>query len=136
MAETDAGPEAIWNLWSDVSSWSRWDDDIQWATLQGPFAEGARGRLKPRGVPAAGFTLVSVVPGRAYTVEQRLPLARLRFHHQLEESGGGLTRFTHRVTIDGPLAGVYAAFFGQRMKTNFAKIMRHLADEAEAGRGG
>jgi hypothetical protein len=135
-AETEAAPEAIWSLWSDVSSWSRWDDDIQWASLEGAFTEGSRGRLKPQGVPATAFTLASVVPGRSYTVEQRMPLARLRFHHQLENPDGGPTRFTHRVTIDGPLAGIYAALFGRRMKRNFSKIMRHLAEEAAAADSG
>jgi hypothetical protein len=130
--ETDASAEAIWRLWSEVSTWSRWDDDIEWAQLDGPFAVGSRGRLKPKGIPAAGFALVSVVPGVAYTVEQRLPLATLRFHHELAETAGDSTRFTHRVTIAGPLGPLFAAVFGRRMKANFGKIMRHLAEEALA----
>jgi polyketide cyclase/dehydrase/lipid transport protein len=130
--ETEAPPEAIWRLWADVSTWSRWDDDIEWATLDGPFAVGSRGRLKPNGIPAGGFTLVSVVPGTSYVVQQRLPLATLRFHHELGPAGRGLTSFTHRVTIDGPLGRLYASLFGRRMKANFGTIMRHLAADAEA----
>jgi hypothetical protein len=83
---------------------SRWDDDIEWARLDGPFFVGSHGKLKPQGIPAAGFTLISVVPGVSYTVEQRLPLATLRFHRELGVTDGGSTRFTHRVTIAGPLA--------------------------------
>jgi hypothetical protein len=130
--ETSAPPQAIWRLWSDVSTWSAWDDDIDWATLDGPFAVGSRGKLKPKGFLAAGFTLVSVTPGVSYTVEQRLPLATLRFHHALAERNEGPTRFTHGVTIDGPLGPVVAALFGGRMKRNFGPVMRHLANVAEA----
>ena len=130
--DTDAAPEAIWLLWADVSSWSSWDDDIEWAHLDGPFAIGSRGRLKPRGIPAAAFTLVSVIPGVSYTVEQRLPLARLRFHHELRQADPGQARFTHGVTIDGLLGPLYASLFGRRMKANFAMIMRHLAEKASA----
>ena len=130
--ETKAPAEAIWRLWADVSTWSRWDDDIEWAQLEGSFAVGSRGRLKPKGIPAAGFALVSVVPGVSYTVEQRLPLATLRFHHELAETAGGSTRFTHRVTIAGPLGPLFGSVFGRRMKANFGKIMRHLAEEALA----
>jgi hypothetical protein len=130
--ESDAAPEAIWRLWADVSSWSSWDDDIQWARLDGPFAVGSRGRLKPQGVPAAAFALVSVVPDVSYTVEQRLPLARLRFHHELARTVGAPARFTHAVTIDGLLGPLYVSLFGRRMKANFPKIMRHLAEEASA----
>lgn len=127
--EAEVAPEAIWRLWSDVSSWERWDADIDRATLEGPFATGSRGKLKPRGVPAAPFTLASVVPGSSYTVEQRLPLATLRFRHELT-SDGGRTRFTHRATMSGPMSGLYGVLFGRRMKANFAPIMRTLAEEA------
>ena len=134
--ETEAPAEAIWRLWADVSTWSRWDDDIAWARLDGQFAVGSRGKLKPQGIPAAGFTLISVVPGVSYTVEQRLPLATLRFHHELGETDGGSTRFTHGVTIAGPLGPLFAFVFGRRMKANFGEIMRHLAEEALASGDG
>lgn len=130
--ETQAAAEAIWRLWADVASWSSWDDDIEWARLEGPFAGGSRGRMKPRGVPAAAFTLVSVLPGVSYTVEQRLPLARLRFHHELAVGGAGRTRLTHGVSIDGPLGPLYASLFGGRMKANFGKITSDLAEMALA----
>jgi hypothetical protein len=119
-------------LWSDVSGWAVWDDDIQWATIDGPFVAGSHGKLKPKGFPAAGFELVSVNPGHSYTVEQRLPLATLRFHHELAEPRASPTRFTHGVTIAGPVGPLFAAAFGRRMKKNFPVIMRHLAEEAEA----
>jgi hypothetical protein len=130
--ETEAPAEAIWRLWSDVSTWSSWDDDIEWARLDGQFAVGSRGKLKPKGVPAGGFKLVAVNPGVSYTVEQRLPLARLRFEHEVTEAGEGPTRFTHRVTVDGPLAALFARLFGRRMKANFPTVMRHLAEAASA----
>jgi hypothetical protein len=130
--ETKAPPEAVWRLWSDVSTWSSWDDDIEWATLDGAFAVGSRGKLKPKGFPAGAFELVSVTPGVSYTVEQRRLLATLRFHHELAEGGAPPTRFTHRVTISGPLGPLLVAAFGGRMKRNFPPIMRHLAAAAEA----
>ena len=55
---------------------------------------------------------------------------------ELAGSGGGPTGFTHRVTIDGPLAPLCAAAFGPRMKRNFGPVMRHLADEAETAAAG
>jgi len=131
--ETDVAPAAIWRLWADVPGWSRWDDDIEWATLDGSFAVGSRGRLKPRGIPAAAFELVSVVPEISYTVEQRLPLARLCFHHELGQSDRSPTRFTHLASISGVLGPLYATLFGRRMQANFPKIMAHLAEVAAGG---
>jgi hypothetical protein len=130
--ETQASADSIWRLWADVASWSRWDADIEWARLEGPFATGSRGRMKPRGVPAAAFTLVSVLPGVSYTVEQRVPLARLRFHHELAAADADRTRLTHGVTIDGSLGPFYAFLFGGRMRANFPKITNDLAEMALA----
>ena len=69
-------------------------------------------------------------------MEQRPAAGAARFHHELAGSGGGPTGFTHRVTIDGPLAPLCAAAFGPRMKRNFGPVMRHLADEAETAAAG
>src|SRR5712664_1342161 len=44
--ETDASPESIWPLYSDVPAWPRWDQGLEWVTLSGPFAAGSTGSLK------------------------------------------------------------------------------------------
>ena len=129
--ETSATPEAVWRLWADVSHWNEWDEDIVWARLDGRFESGSRGKLKPRGVPAAGFTLEHVVPLRAYTVEQRLPLARLAFEHELAPAADGRTAITQRASISGPLSGLYGRAFGRRMERNFRGIIESLARTAE-----
>ena len=46
---TSASPKNIWNLWSNVSSWSIWDSDgLEWVKLEGDFAVGTKGTLKPK----------------------------------------------------------------------------------------
>ena len=40
--ETEASPEAIYRLYSDVATWPRWDEGIAEVTLDGPFAAGTR----------------------------------------------------------------------------------------------
>jgi hypothetical protein len=129
--ETTAAPDAVWRLWSDVSAWSDWDEDIEWARLDGAFETGARGRMKPRGVPPSSFRLASVVPGRSYTVESRLPLATLEFHHELGTGARGGTSFSHRATFSGPLSPLYGAVFGRKMQKNFHGVMECLARKAE-----
>jgi uncharacterized protein YndB with AHSA1/START domain len=129
--ETSAPPEAVWRLWSDVSAWSDWDEDIDWARLDGEFETGARGKLKPRGVPASAFQLASVVPGKSYTVESRLPLAKLVFHHELGTAAAGGTSFSHRATFSGPLSPLYGRVFGRKMQKTFRGVMECLARKAE-----
>jgi hypothetical protein len=129
--ETNAAPEAVWGLWSDVSGWSDWDEDIEWARLDGAFEAGARGKMKPRGVPPSAFRLASVVPGRSYTVESSLPLAKLEFHHELGTDAQGGTCFSHRASFSGPLSPLYGRVFGRKMQKNFHGVMECLARQAE-----
>ena len=129
--ETSAAPEAVWRLWSDVSEWSDWDADIDWARLDGRFETGGHGKLKPRGVPASDFHLASVVPGKSYTVESKLPLGKLVFHHELEPPAAGRTRFSHRATFSGPLSPLYGRVFGRKMEKSFHGVMECLARKAE-----
>ncbi len=41
---TTAPPEAIWNRWIDLSTWSDWLNDFEWVRLEAPsrWAHGAR----------------------------------------------------------------------------------------------
>jgi len=34
-------PEEIWKIWSDMSIRHHWDDDTEWAKMDGPFRENA-----------------------------------------------------------------------------------------------
>ena len=40
--ETDAEPEVIWGMWSDVSRWPEWNADLERTEISGPFAAGSR----------------------------------------------------------------------------------------------
>ena len=43
--KTDASPEAIWTLWTDVTSWKEWDQGLEDAEMRAlhALAEGLRG---------------------------------------------------------------------------------------------
>lgn len=51
--DTVASPESIWALWSDVTTWPVWDAGVDSVTLEGAFAAGTKGMLKPAGGPRA-----------------------------------------------------------------------------------
>lgn len=136
--ETGAPREAVWRLWEDVPGWKERDEGLDWARLDGPFATGTRGVLKPRGVVGAihvrlapPFELEEVVPHESFTLAQRIPLGRMRTHHQLEETDAGLRRVTQRVEISGPLAPLFARLIGRSLAGGLPRSMRRLANIAE-----
>lgn len=46
-AVTKANAKDIWELYSNISTWTEWDKGIVHASLEGPFAAGTRGFLQP-----------------------------------------------------------------------------------------
>ncbi len=48
---TTASPEAIWALWENVPGWIQWDEGLEAIQLDGPFAVGTPGKIRPTGGP-------------------------------------------------------------------------------------
>jgi ligand-binding SRPBCC domain-containing protein len=127
---TSAPPERVWAHYADPTAWPVWDHETEHVSVEGPMDVGVRGRLKPRGGPATSFVFTHVEPGRGFTDVARLPLARLEFDHRIDPDGDG-SRFTHRVTITGPLAPLFARVVGRGVAAGLPRAMRELARLAE-----
>ena len=56
-ATSTAPPSAFFDRWADMASWPEWDTAVAWARLDGPFAEGTTGTLKPTGGPKVRFVI-------------------------------------------------------------------------------
>ena len=127
--EVDAPGEAVWSVWTDVPGWPRFLG-MRWARLEGDFAVGARGRIKPSHGPPSNFEIVALEPGRFYATRASMPGANLRFEHFVEPGAAGGTRVTERQTIDGPLSGVYGRLLGRQMVSELPGSLEKLADLA------
>lgn len=128
---TTATPAHLWDLYADPTRWPRWDHAIAAVTLDGPMATGTQGTLKPAKGPKATLKFTEVTPEVGFTDVTRLPLARLSFAHHIEPTGAGC-RFTHRVSITGPLAPLFGRVIGRRVAAELPISMRALADLAES----
>ena len=58
--KSNASREQIWNLWSDVKNWNKWDNEVEYSDLNGQFEIGTFGILKPIKGPKSKFKLISV----------------------------------------------------------------------------
>ena len=130
-AITKAGTMAVWRLWSDVEGWNRWDEEVEWSRLHGPFEVGVRGVLKPRGGPKTSFETTEIWWERAFVDRTRLPLARMDFLHEMESVEGG-TRTMHGVRISGSFSPIFARLLGPGFEKGLLKAVRNLARLAEA----
>lgn len=125
--ETTASADTVFALYADVAAWPTWDESVELAELDGPFAAGSTGRMRPAGIETLPFTLLSVEDGRGFTDETPFMGHVLRFVHLLEPVADGGTRITHRVEIDGPAA----AEMGPNVASDLPEAMAALAAAAE-----
>ena len=126
-----ATPAQVWARYAEPRTWPEWDAATEHVTLQGLFAVGSRGSLKPVGGPTTRFTLTEVVPDVGFTNVTRLPMARLEFRHQIEATSTG-SRLTHSVTISGLLSPLFARVIGAGVARDLPSAMTALARLAAA----
>ncbi len=111
-------PEKVFSVYSEVSKWPEWDEDVVSASLEGEFQRGATGKLKPKGAPTSKIKLIEVTPNKSFTVECKLPLCKMHFIHELTDSGNGTT-----VKNVLEFSGFAAPLFGRMMGKGIAKTM-------------
>jgi hypothetical protein len=130
----NAPRNAVFELYADVMSWPAWDRETLHVHLPLGLRTGASGWLKPRAGPKAFIRVSEVVANRSFTVEGRLPLCRMIFGHQLEDTANG-TRATHSVRFDGPLAFVFRRLIGSGIDASLPTTLTGLkAASEELGR--
>jgi uncharacterized protein YndB with AHSA1/START domain len=129
--EIAAEPAAIWELWENADRWPDWNPAIASAELEGPFAVGTTAVIRFRGRPAMKFEVTAIEPGRLFVDETRLPAARMGHEHRLEPVGDGVL-VTHRIYFDGPLAALWGALMGRRIRRDAATFLDHEQRLAQA----
>ncbi len=132
MIETEASAEAIWSLYSDVSTWTKWDTGIEDVELSGSFCDGSFGSITPRGQRALIFKLVEVREKECFTDETEIPGAgvTIRFTHRLQTLENGKTRVIHQVMMIGPAADKLGHQIGPEITSEIPKTMQALATVA------
>ena len=152
-ATSSAPPSAFFARWCDHDTWQEWSPDTSWVRLDGPVAQGTTGTLKPTGGPRTRFTMSAVVPDSEYTDTSSLLGARLVFQHTARTAhadtahtdtahtdtrtagtgaaatatpGTSVTVLTVLVTLDDPLARLWAAVMGKGFRESVPADLQRL----------
>lgn len=124
--DTRATPAAVWAIWSDVDAWTSFDESLDGATLDGPFATGTTGTISPTGMGTLPFTVTAVTDGESYSDEAAMGPVSVRFHHRVDARDEG-ARITVTVEVDGP----DDERVGPMVAEDLPRSLRALAQEAE-----
>ncbi len=130
-----APASAFFDQWADMATWPEWNLDTAWVRLDGPFAEGATGALKPKGGPKVRFAIERLVPEREFVDVSRLLGARLVFDHQVRPADGGGCTVAVTVSIDGPLKALWTLILGKGIRATAQADLDRLARRAESAVG-
>ncbi len=121
---------AVWAALSDVASWPSWDPHEEGAQLDGPFVAGTKGWSKPKGGPAANWTLTKVESPRLWASESPMPGGKIAGESVYEPLEDGRIRCTRRVTVTGPLVPLFWLYFGRLIRRDMYATWSALEQEA------
>lgn len=128
---TTMPPSRIWEIWTDVEQWKRWDIGLKDAKLEAPIGLGAKGTILTLKDRKATFKIVEWLEGQTYTYKTRLPLGALYVKRTLSYQNGE-TVFTHEVWFSGLTAGIFARQFGGSFREMLPQVLANIKTIAES----
>lgn len=127
-----ASPQAFFDRWADMATWPEWTLDTEWVRLDGPFAEGTTGALKPKGGFTVRFVVERLVPGEVFVDVSYLPGARLTFDHRVRVLDDGRSEVSVQVHLSGLFAPLWRLVLGSGVAASVQPDLERLAAVAEA----
>lgn len=121
----DKEPKYIYEIFMDVSNWAVWDPETESASLNGDFAIGAKGKIKPKGAPESKIELTEVTMDKSFTVECCMPLCKMHFVHILDKEDHG-TKVTNQLIFTGLLAPIFSRLFGSSINKSIPNSLNGL----------
>jgi hypothetical protein len=128
---TGVSRQRVWDTWTDVDSWPVWQDDVEYAHLEGSFSEGSVISFKPKGGPKVRIELVDVQAPSRFVDVTRFPLARMVDVHELEETALGL-EIRNTLRMEGPLAFVWRKLVGEGVAKSLPDQTTSLVEHARS----
>jgi hypothetical protein len=129
--ETTASPEAIWRLWSDVTSWPDWNADIERIEISGPFRVGSTISMTPIGQDTVELRLAEVSQPHLFVDEADLGDVIVRTFHRIDPVEDDLCRITYRMEITGPTGDEVGPKLGPEISSDFPETLARLIEQAE-----
>ncbi|MBL4821371.1 MAG: hypothetical protein JKY98_10350 [Gammaproteobacteria bacterium] len=133
--ETSARRSTIWQLWSDVENWKKFDTLLEYSYLDDDtsFVTGATGVLNAEGAPEVKFEIMNVIEPESFTVRLHLPLYQtIDQQRYFEVSDSGVATFSHEISFKGGLKSIMCFLLCGTYKKETQRVMERLKVLAEA----
>ncbi|MGL5892426.1 MAG: SRPBCC family protein [Bacteroidia bacterium] len=121
----------IWQTLIDVENWHQWDTELIEASLEGYFAVGAKGTLKPKKGPKLKFYISEIIPNQSYTFNTIMPVGELVIKRSISEKNNEL-HFTDDIAFTGALKYVFGLMLGGQFRKVLPEVMNNFKKIAES----
>jgi hypothetical protein len=128
--ETDAQPEVIWGMWSDVSRWPEWNADLERAEISGPFAAGSRITMFPHEGEPIELQIAEAVGPQMFVDEADLGPVVVRTIHRIDSLEDERIRIVYGMEITGPEADTVGPQLGPAISADFPDVLASLVERA------
>ncbi|MEO8134663.1 MAG: SRPBCC family protein [Betaproteobacteria bacterium] len=127
----DLKADQVWSVWTDINQWHTWQDDIEYAKLDGHFETGNVFRFRPKGGPNINIELTKVEPQSLFVDLTRFPLARMYGSHELIDHGDRLEIKT-TISIEGPLSFVWRKIVAENVANEMKEQTERLIEKTRS----
>ena len=122
----------VWTVWTDVNHWHTWQDDIEFAKLNGEFRKGGLIHFKPKGGPNIKLELTEVKPNSVFVDLTRFPLARMFDSHEIIDHGENL-EIKSTIRIEGPLSFLWRKLVAENVAKGLEEQTDRLIEKVKNG---
>jgi hypothetical protein len=130
VVTTEATKEQVWKLFTDVNNWHIWNNEVEFAKLEGRFEAGNHYVIKPKKTGKAVTVKLLEVKENSSCVEcGEFPLAKMFYDHRLEETEAGL-KITNTITVRGLLSLLWVHLVVKKIAAEMSVHVRQQIKEA------
>ena len=124
--------EQIYSFWADVKNWSKWNDEIASATLDGEFKEGNFFTLTLKNGQKVKIELLEVKKNKSFTDLTKFPLAKMYGIHEIIEKDDKIELIA-TIKIEGILSFLWKRIVAQNvadsLSTEIDKMIKLIKNE-------
>jgi hypothetical protein len=111
---TEVTKEQLWKLFADVNNWHNWDNNIEYAKIDGRFEAGNSFILRPKGGPDVKIKLLETITNNKYIDVTSFPLAKMYDEHLFEDTPDGV-KITNTIWVTGLLSFIWIKLVAQKI---------------------
>ena len=138
VRDADVAPDAVFALYADPDTWSRWGHNAFWAQTDGPLEEGGTVRVRAGYGTVYRCLIRRFEPGRALELVVRPAGLTIINVYEVGPLADGC-RIRHALEVSGPIAGLtrpfLAGMYQSKLDAEVAAVIRLAAEPVGAASG-